>query len=285
MRIPCWGAARLRAAALVVVACAAACGDEPAPADPGPPEHVYETANFTIVDQSELSAEQVDTLGARLELELVRVGQVLPDLPRPPRITVYVLAGAGIPFVTAAENSLSQWRASLDLDYLPHQLTHLHTGYPRRPFLEEGLAVYVSELVLPGVAVNPYRGQPPHAWMTLFESNGSTISLFTAYRADNLGYAYNGSTADASAWQLFIEAGSFTRWVVETYGWAEWWQLYQLDNLFEALGGTTPELEAAWLAAALAAYPAPLACEDALGTVGPREEFWCARARGEVNVQ
>jgi hypothetical protein len=250
--------------------------------EPAPQEEVYETANFTIVDQAALPAAQIDTLGARLEAELVRVGDVLADLPRPSRITVRILAGAGIPFVTAGENSLSQWAESLALDYIAHQLTHLYTGYVRRAFLEEGLAVYVTELLMPDVpTINPHRGQPPHAWMSLFQANGSTISLFTAYRADNLGYSFSGSSADASAWQLFIEAGSFTRWVVDTYGWSEWWQLYQLDDLGAALGGSTPDLEGAWLAAALAAYPTPLACEDALGTVGPREEFWCARARGE----
>lgn len=283
MNIQCWAAAPLRGVLLTVAAwCSAGCGDDPPPSGPEPPEQVYETANFVIVDQAALSADEIDALGARLEAERARVGELLPDVPPPARITVRILPGAGIPFVTAGENSLTQWAETLALDYLPHQLTHLYTGYGRRPFLEEGLAVYVSELLLPGVlTVNPYRGQPAHAWTSLFVANGSTISLFTAYRADNLGYSFSGSSADASAWQLFLEAGSFTRWVVDTYGWSEWWQLYQLDDLGAALGGATPDLEDAWLAAAVAAYPTPLACEDALGTVGPREEFWCARARGE----
>ena len=88
-------------------------------------------------------------------------------------------------------------------------------------------------------------------------------------------------TFDASAWQLFIEGGSFVHWVVDTYGWPAWWEAYQTDDPATALGATGTELEDGWLAATRAQYPDPVPCEEALGAVGPREEFWCRRARGE----
>jgi hypothetical protein len=271
-----------KSATLVAAMALAACGDPPVVAPPLVEDVVYETQHFVIRDGGELDSATVDSLEARLELEYERVAAALPVLVPPERLTVRILAGNGIPFVTPGDLSLSQWADALALDYLPHQLTHLFTGYLRGGFLEEGLAVYLTELLLPDArGVNPYRGQPPHAWVTLFQDFGSTISLFTAYRASGFSYSFSGSSADASAWQVHIEGGSFVRWVIETYGWDEWWQLYQLNDLGAALGGSTPDLEAAWLAAARAAFPTPLACEAALGTVGPREEFWCARTRGQ----
>ena len=259
----------------------AACGDPPV-APPPVEEVVYETQHFTVRDGAGLAATTMDSLQARLELEYERVAAALPALTPPERLTVRILAGDGIPFVTPGEGSLSQWAEGLSLEYFPHQLTHLFTGYFRGGFLEEGLAVYVTELLLPDSrTVNPYRGQPPHAWVALFEQFGSTISLFTAYRAAGFSYSFTGSSADASAWQVHVEGGSFVRWVVETYGWDEWWELYRLDDLGAALGGATSDLEIAWLAAAQAAFPDPLECESALGAVGSREEFWCARTRGQ----
>lgn len=257
------------------------CGD-PAPTAPPDPVAVYETEHFLILDAAALDSATIATVQGRLELEYDRVATALPDLGPPLRITARILEGAGIPFVTPGELSLSQWGETLALNYLPHQLAHLFTGYVRRPFLEEGLAVHLTELLLPDdTTVNPYRGQPPHAWVSLYEQFGSTISLFTAYGAGNFGHDYNGSSTDASAWQVFVEAGSFARWVIETRGWETWWTLYATDDLGGTLGAATSELETAWLAAVMDQYPDPRPCEVALGTVGPREEYWCARTRGE----
>jgi hypothetical protein len=271
----------MRALALgASLAAAAACSETVAPPAPS---ITYETEHFVILDDgSGLDSVTVVALAARLELELERVGQVLTGLTPPALITARVRPGFGLPYVTASDSSLTLWSDTLALDYLPHQLTHLYTRYARREFVEEGLAVYVSELLLPDVGtVHPYRGQPPHAWVSLFQIHGSLIALSPAYAATNLGYALEGSTFDASAWQLFIEGGSFVHWVVDTYGWPAWWEAYQTDDPATALGATGTELEDGWLAATRAQYPDPVPCEEALGAVGPREEFWCRRARGE----
>jgi hypothetical protein len=274
----------LRAAALAGLA--GACGLD-APPEPTLDPLIYEVGGFRIEDATRVaSPDLIASIAAALGTALTDVTGFLPEFVLPAdTITFVLLEGGGIPFVTAAELRMTQWEEDLALDYLRHQVTHLLTGYLRRPFLEEGIAVYVTEALDPaGRVANPYRGQVPDAWVSLFEEFGSTIPLGVAHGASNLGYSYSGSSADASAWQLFIEAGSFTRWVFATYGRDAWLQWYESDDLTGSLSVPLTELEQAWLAAVRAAHPTPLPCEEALSTRGPltsREEFWCARARGE----
>ena len=269
----------------VLAGTAGACGSEVA-AEPELEPLVYEVGGFRIEDATrEAPRALIDSIAAALGAAVASVTGFLPEFTPPTdTITFRLLDGSGIPFVTAGELRISQWEHDLALDYLPHQVTHLFTGYVGRPFLEEGIAVYVTEVLDPASTVtNPYRGQPPHAWVSLFEGYASTIPLAAALAANNLGYAYSGSTADASAWQVFIEAGSFTRWVFATYGRDAWLEWYDSDDLAGALSAELVDLERAWLAAARNSYPDPLPCEEALSTRGPlttREEFWCARARG-----
>jgi hypothetical protein len=274
----------LRTAMLVGIA--GACGLE-SPPEPEPEPLVYEVGGFRIEDATrEASRGLIDSIAAALGAAVTSVTGFLPEFTPPAdTITFRLLDGGGIPFVTATELLIAQWEHDLAFEYLPHQVTHLLTGYLRRPFLEEGIAVYVTEVLDPAdTTTNPYRGQPPDAWVSLFEENASTIPLVTALGVDNLGYAYSGSTADASAWQVFIEAASFTRWVFAIYGRDAWLQWYDSDNLTGALNAEMADLELAWLTAVRTAHPTPRPCEEALGTRGPlttREEFWCARARGE----
>lgn len=274
----------VRAAALLGMA--GACGAD-APAEPDLDPLVYEVGGFRIEDATRAAPRGlIDSIAAALGTALTDVTAFLPEFAPPAdTITFVLLEGGGIPFVTVADRRITQWEGDLALDYLPHQVTHVLTGYIRRPFLEEGIAVYVTEALDPaGTTANPYRGQPPDAWVSLFEAFGSTIPLAVAHAATNLGYAYTGSSADASAWQVFVEAGSFTGWVFATYGRDAWVQWFESDDLAGSLNVPVPELEQAWLAAVRTAHPDPLPCEEALSTTGPltrREEFWCARARGE----
>lgn len=275
----------LLAVPLCAVAAAACLENGATQPGPEPDPVIHETARFVIVDYAEVDQAVIDALGARLEADYDRVGAFLADLPfdpPPTPITFTIRRGNGIPFVTPGENAITQWADGLASSYLPHQLTHLYTRYQRTNFIEEGIAVYASEeLQLANEAPNPFRGQVPHAWVSLFERHNSTISLFTALRASNLSYNFQGSSPDASAWQMFVEAGSFTRWMIETHGVDQWYEFYLTANLGGVLGDDTPAIERAWLDDATAAHPSPLSCEEALGEVGTREEFWCARARGD----
>lgn len=261
----------------MLVALPLACG-EPA----GPEPVLYESARFVLADYGGTAAVAIDSLLARLEAEFDRVGALLGEFTPPPTpIAVVIEAGPGIPFVTVGQNQLTHWSEDLAPEYVAHQLTHLYTRYARSVFIEEGLAVWVTEeLARAGEVPNPFRGQSPHGWVALFESHGSTIDLPRALAATDLGHAYQGSSPDASAWQLFNQAGSFTRWLLDEHGRDVWVAYYATGSPTMALLQPLAAIEEAWLAYARAAVPAPLACEDALGTVGPREAFWCVRARG-----
>lgn len=268
---------------LAVAAGIAACGGETTAPLPAP--NVYNTARFRIVDSTDAPADLIDTIGVHLETVLDQVLAFLPEFSAPSdTVTFFLRPGKGLPYVTPAASQMVQWRDDLALEYLPHQFVHMVSGYQRSDFLEEGIAVYTTEVLEPdNTIVYPYRGQPPHAWVSLFESYQSTIPLSTAFSAVGLAFDYTGSSPDASAWQLFIEAGSFTKWVFDVYGRDVWFRLFDLQNLGVALGASTADIEAEWLAAARDQYPDPLPCEDALATRGPltdRELFWCARARG-----
>lgn len=254
---------------------------EPPPTDPDPEPVVYRTEHFRIEDEAQSSQALIDSISARLEADYVRVRDYLPEFPPPDSITMVIELGMGLSSVSLNRPRMTQYSENLSFDYLTHQLAHMITGYRQRSFLEEGLAVYVTEQLVPDSrVVDPYRGQTTHAWMSLFGQNDSYISLFTAYRAEDFSFSLIGSSADASAWQLFVEAGSFTRWVFEAYGRETWMDLYRTDDLGLSLGASTPELQQLWLEAARVAFPTPLACEAALAPLDEREVFWCARASG-----
>lgn len=259
----------------------AACGDATGPGDGAEPV-IVETPRFVLIDNATTPRSLLDSLGARLEAEYDRVGTLLPEFTPPPTpISFTIREGGGIPFVTIEQNAITQWREDLAPEYFSHQIAHLYTRYVRTNFIEEGIAVYVTEeLMLEGETPNPFRRQPSHAWVSLFEQHNSTISLFTALRASNLSYNYDGSSPDASAWQMFLEAGSFTRWLIERHGRDAWLEFYLTGNLGGVLGQDTPEIERTWLTDVTGAFPDPLPCEEALGQVGSREEFWCQRATG-----
>lgn len=260
------------------------CSSDSSLNEPVTPTAFYNTEHFLIADDANASQNIIDTVKARLEYEYDRVGQFLTEFEQgPERLVFQIQPGKGIPFVTPADLSITQWYddGKLQLEYLPHQITHMWTGYTRRLFLEEGLAVYVTEeLVGNGETINPYRQQRPHAWVSLFEQNDSRVSLFTAFRTGGFVYSFRGSESDAVAWQVFLEAGSFTRWVVDTYGRETWFELYATENLGGVLGGHTPEIERLWIGAVLETSPDPLPCDEAIGTITSREEFWCRRAAG-----
>lgn len=266
----------------VSLACLLLAGCTDAPAGPGAAQPaVLESARFRLVDFGGLAPAVRESLIARAEREFDRVAALLPGLTAPTPVELRIERGTGIPFVSIGPNRMTHWSAGVAPEYFTHQLTHLFTRYRRSNFIEEGLAVWVTEvLLLTGETPDPFRGQPSHAWVALFEQYGSSISLFTALRATNLGHDYAGSSADASAWQLFLEAGSFTGWLIGEFGFDKWELFYDTGILGSAVGLDTPTAEGAWKAYVAAAYPEPLACEDALGDVGEREAFWCARATG-----
>lgn len=268
------GKARL---APVLAAVALACGDATGPAEP----NRYRSDHFAVVDSARLEPAAVDAFLAGLERDYGLVAGFLPAFEPPDSIVAYIRPGSGLPYMTIGIWELAQWAGRLAPDYNVHLLIHIFTGYEKSDFLEEGIAVYGTEVLVPeSRTVDPYRAQAPHAWVSLFAQHETLIPLPTAWSTRDQFYDPRGSTADAAAWQFFIEAGSFTRWVIDEYGRATWDILFTGANPFALLGFDLATLETQWVAAAQSLHPDPSPCAEVVGEVGPREEFWCARAEG-----
>jgi hypothetical protein len=245
---------------------------------------VYQTTHFLVIDSAATPPALMDSLRGVLEADYALVAGVLPEFTPPDTIVMVIRVGPGIPFINGGSATFGQFLndGTLSLSYIPHQLAHVWTGYQARPFIEEGLAVYVTTQLVPAAShPDPYRTELPHEWTSLFSMKGSAIDLATAYGASNFQFDLAGSSPDASAWELFVEAGSFTQWVVETFGRSAWLRLYRAGTLEGGLGATAAQLEPQWFQATQAAYPTPRPCEEALAPLGPRETFWCRRAEGQ----
>lgn len=254
-----------------------ACGDSTGPVEP----NRYRSARFVVIDSARVAETTVDSFIARLESDFDLVAAFLPTFEPPDSIVAYIRPGRGLPYMRREAWELAQYAEQLAFDYNVHLLVHIFTGYVKSQFLEEGIAVYGTEVLVPeSRTVEPYRGQVPHAWVSLFAEHGTLIPLEIVWPAENVRFQPGGSSADASAWQFFIEAGSFTRWVFDEYGAATWRSLYDGVSPGTVLGFDLPTLETQWVAAAGALYPDPLSCAEALGEVGERESYWCARAEG-----
>lgn len=270
---------RCRIVASLAALAAVACGEEPITALRDPAR--FESPRFVLYDFSNAPQSLIDSMLSRLELDYQRVAEFLPDFEAPRFVVANILPGNGIPYVEPFQLTMNQFRNDLSFEYFVHQLTHLWTGYTRRPFLEEGIAVYATEHVLEGVEeASPFYRQPPHAWVSLFQANDALIALPVTWSASNFDWSYSGSTADASVWQVFVEAGSFTRWVFDAFGRETWRTLYDTDDLQATLGQAREALQAEWVGATMAAYPSPMPCEDALAPLTPRREYWCLLANG-----
>jgi len=112
----------------------------------------HSTPHFRIVDSASSPAALIDSLKASLEADWVLVGTLLPEF-QPPADTILMIIrpGTGFPSISGARAVIAQFvnNGTLSFSYIPHQLTHVWTRYQRRPFLEEGLAVYVTTLAVP----------------------------------------------------------------------------------------------------------------------------------------
>ena len=266
--------------ALWVVMAALGCGETPTRAA----EPIrYESEHFVVLDYAGIAPSLADSFARRLESDYERVATFLPNLDPPASIVANVRPGWALPSMTIGAAELTQWTANLRFDYNVHLLIHILTGYANSQFLEEGLAVYGTEVLVAGSGtVEPYRGQVPHAWMALYAIHGSVIPFDVLYAAQTVSYEPTGSIVDASAWQFFVHAGSFTRWVFDEFPPDTWWRLYDGEPPESVLGLDLAETEAQWVAAARTLYPDPAPCREALGSVGVREGFWCSLAEGRV---
>jgi hypothetical protein len=150
-------------------------------------------------------------LGADLEEERARVSRFLRR-EAPTRIVVWVEDGNRVANASGGKLNLYAQHGQIYAGAAAHELVHLTTGYTALPFLEEGLAVYVSEELDPDLTnLFPQVGQPVDAWVELFRRRDTLIPLDVAFRTQRFDWNLDGLPRDAEAWQTYVEAeaGSF----------------------------------------------------------------------------
>jgi hypothetical protein len=216
-------------------------------------------------------------LGGVLEVERLRVGQFLRrDVPT--RVVVWVEDGNRIANVFGGRLNLYAQHGRIYTGAAAHELVHLTTGYTSTPFLEEGLAVYVSEVLDPyRTDLFPQYGQPLDTWIELFRRQSTVMPLDVAFRTQRFEWNVEGSPRDAEGWQTYVEAGSFVRFVVESRGWEAYWKLHRQQSLETALGASPEQLQREWLDSIPAGRKNPRQCRAVLNQGRARYRAWCDR--------
>jgi hypothetical protein len=136
-----------------------------------------------------------------------------------------------------------------------HELVHVIAdalGSPP-PILNEGLAVYASELLgADALRLLGFPDTPVHRAVCKLRNSPDYIPLADLLALDNIG-----SDADSAA-REYAQAGSFVKYLVERHGWERFRQAYSglsvradyeenVRRVHQVYGVTFGELESAWL--------------------------------------
>jgi hypothetical protein len=236
------------------------------------------TEHFVIQNSSSAPREALIALGAELEEERLRVSRFLRR-EVPTRIVVWVEDGNRVANVAGGRLNLYAQHGQIYTGAAAHELVHLTTGYTALPFLEEGLAVYVSEELDPHLTnLFPQVGQPVDGWVELFRRRDTLIPLEVAFRTQRFDWNLDGSPRDAEAWQTYVEAGSFVRFVVESKGWEAFWRLHRHQSLQTSLERSPAQLQQEWLESVSSRRKYTMPCRMALPQNRGRYRAWCERA-------
>jgi hypothetical protein len=105
----------------------------------------------------------------------------------------------------------------------------------------------VAEALAPNARhLYPQFGQAVDRWVTLLHQQGTLIPLERALETMSFHWNLDGSPEDTQAWQTYVEAGSFVRWIVESRGWEVFWRFHQSRSIRAALGAPVAEVEREW---------------------------------------
>jgi hypothetical protein len=126
---------------------------------------------------------------------------------------------------------------------LIHELTHLLMGY-YNSFLSEGLAVMTEERYGWNLAF-PNFLRPVDACLYAFLRDSNDFSPLSTLA--NSRRLWNPSKPELS--QLYyLQAGSFARYLIQTYGLSAYLDVYRSPDFKDAYGRSLAELEGEWLA-------------------------------------
>lgn len=140
-----------------------------------------------------------------------------------------------------------------------HEMTHTILGYgenfgsTRGFFTQEGFATYMENEY--GKSIGFYRDFSPHKIMRFFIDKNINIPLYklidTGYDDTFFRPVFNDPSDFALRLMSYAHAGSFTTYLIDTYGLEKFEQVYNkadLDRKFvEVYGETNEELEKDWL--------------------------------------
>ena len=236
---------------------------------------IVHSPHFTIQSMSGATDWELHNFVATLEQAYTAVATCLGRSP-PDSIWVSVEDRRAIP--SARGGTLAFYRSGdrIQDEAAAHAIVHLTTRYTSSPAIEEGLAVYVAEALAPNARhLYPQFGQAVDRWVTLFHQQGTLIPLERALDTMSFQWNLDGSPEDTQAWQTYVEAGSFVRWLVESRGWEVFWRFHQSRSIRAALGAPVAEVEHEWLQHLARQEQAPKPCRDVLAHNVPRFRFWC----------
>jgi hypothetical protein len=128
-----------------------------------------------------------------------------------------------------------------------HELTHHVTGHDSSFFFKEGVATHTTDRLFArdrrAVQGWPNFGKSCDEWVGVFRKAGRLLPLAAALEWPR----YRGETPeqDFQSWQIYLTAGSFVGWYLDTHG------PEAFAAAFRTQGAALPagELERAWLAA------------------------------------
>lgn len=231
---------------------------------------------FNIHNKSNASPMEIKDLGRQLDSDLVKVKLFLKR-GAPKIVDVTIDDACKIPSAHHGNLQLYRCRNRIPVEALLHELTHIVASDKAPRVIREGLAVYVDESLSDNHVDNfPMYQQSLDAWMTLFIRKKTVISLFDVLRVSSFDFDTAGSVDDAKAWQTYVEAGAFVKWVIEKKGWNVFWKYYQDNDPAVILSnGSIQGIEDEWFAEILKLRLSPKSCQDSFLQLTNRFKIWC----------
>lgn len=199
---------------------------------------------FSIVNEARLPAEQIERMQreyAPWAERVYRYNQVSDPLPA--RLLITRRAGFG--YYLRPTVYLPPAHEDEMLETWVHELAHHATGHDSSFFFKEGIAVNTLEkLFLEDGRIPqgfPQYGQSNDAWVNQFLLSDRMPPLGAAVAQKE----YDGSSRDNDfrSWQIYIVAGAFVGWLIETHGYDRFREVFRNEKL----GAPGAEWEARWL--------------------------------------
>jgi len=182
----------------------------------------YKT-KFVIHNEPELSKEKIDEITDEINTSYQVILKYSNGYEWEERINIYLKAQNLTSYSQKDEIYLYNTRGS---DYpLTHELTHLLLGYgnPKNEmnadygFLtQEGFGVYLEEMLYPERKVFPNNGLDVHKVMKYLLENKRNIPILDLAN-NSVNHKYFDHNNYPEMWKAYVHAGSFVKYLFETY--------------------------------------------------------------------